>query len=127
MFGMKDYRAHNLLWLLASPIRLLATIAFFAASILVPMYVVAKTQYGPLNVQLMQIALAYIAFEGVMMLVATLLFFISSGFERFFTFFIDVEMSVGRTPEEAKLVLRRGGEYVKLESKMVEHIEDWDI
>jgi hypothetical protein len=34
MFGMKDYRAHKLIWLLAIPIRLLKWIIFWVCAIL---------------------------------------------------------------------------------------------
>src|SRR5579872_3153486 len=63
MFGMLDYRAHKLMWLLWLPIRLLIRIVFFvniAASVLI-----AQSTNYPI---LVRIVIAYVAFEGIGML-----------------------------------------------------------
>lgn len=123
MFGMKDYRAHKLYWLLSLPLRILGQIVFLGIAILTPLVVANTTHYATW----LKIVISYVAFEAVTFLISLICIWFGYLFERLFYFLIDVEPSVGSGPEEAKLVLRRGGELVKLDRKMEKHIEEWDI
>jgi hypothetical protein len=64
MFGMLDYRAHKLMWLLWLPIRLLVRITFFA-NIAASVLIAQSTNYS-IPVKILS---AYVAFEGIGLLI----------------------------------------------------------
>jgi hypothetical protein len=123
VFGMKDYRAHNLYWLLSLPLWLFGRILFLAVAILLPMIVVSLTHYEAW----LQIVIAYVAMETVLLVLLFVFVWFNYLFKRLFYFFIDVEPSVGRTPDEVKSVLLHGAELVKLDRKLTEQVQDWDV
>jgi hypothetical protein len=69
MFGMLDYRAHKLLWLLCLPFNLAAKICFFvviAASVLIGQQVSHSV--------FVKILVAYLCFEGIALVVINIIF-----------------------------------------------------
>jgi hypothetical protein len=60
MFGMLDYRAHKLFWLLTFPFRVVGK-AFYFIFIAIAVSIGIWTGYPPL----VQMAVAYVGFEGM--------------------------------------------------------------
>lgn len=122
MFGMKDYRAAKLYWLLSRPLNWFWFLAFPVAAFLLPI-IVSAFIHQDLWLQIpLQIVISYVVVE-LLAIPALLSGFI---FDKFFYFIIDVEPSLGKNETEAKRVLQGGGELFKLVQKMETHIEEWD-
>jgi len=103
MFGMLDYRAHKLYWLLSLPLGLLnwcATIAIFFASCWLASSLVTNV--------IARFALAYIAMQVFCIFFVFFCKGIVWCFDSLFYFFIDIEPADGRTPEQARAVLKGG-------------------
>lgn len=104
MFGMLDYRAHKLLWLLCLPVTLAGKIVFYLV-VLLSIFIAELTSYSVL----VKIIIAYLAMEGicivVFQIVFPLIFFV---LKRFFFWFVDVIPSDGKDAEEAKQVVLMG-------------------
>jgi hypothetical protein len=64
MFGMLDYRAHKLYWLLNLPLIIVSKISFYLIIIL-SIVIAEKTAYGVL----VKIAIAYLCMEGICLLI----------------------------------------------------------
>jgi len=104
MFGMLDYRAYKLYWLIGLPFRIVLRILFFIV-IAIAIGIGHWTGY-PI---LVQIVVAYIAMEIIAIVVGlvwTLL--IVMPLEKIFFWLIDVVPSRGKDTEEAKDIVRSG-------------------
>src|SRR3990167_1959980 len=105
MFGMLDYRAHKLLWLLLLPVAIFFRLLFFVivfASILIA--------YQITNISFFQIIVAFIVME-----IAGFIFYLFGCFVEFFikkVFFwvVDIIPAYGADHEEAKAVVLFGGD-----------------
>ena len=98
MFGMLDYRAHKLFWLLCLPIRL-AWRAFYFIFIAIAVSIGIWTGYPPLG----QMIVAYVAFEGMFLVFGLLwLVLITWPVDKFFFWVVDVMPARGEDTEEAK-------------------------
>ena len=120
MFGMLDYRAYKLFWLIGLPLRLLwriVWVACIAAGILIARY----TEYPPLA----QIVIGYLAMEGIALVASIIwLLLITWPIDKIFFWLIDVVPSRGENIDEAKEIVRRGP-LIWLTKKLLNHIDDW--
>jgi hypothetical protein len=98
MFGMLDYRAHKLYWLLTVPFRLawqLLFIAIVVAAILIAQW----TEYSPL----IQTLVALVAMWAMSLIFGLLWFFVVSWpIEKIFFWTVDVVPSRGEDTEEQR-------------------------
>jgi hypothetical protein len=103
MFGMLDYRAHKLLWLIYLPIRLCIWVSYFA-NIFVSILFANSLHYSlPIK-----IGVGYITFEIIGMLLVAFLTFVSWIIQKAFFWIIDVVPSDGENAEEARAVVLMG-------------------
>jgi len=119
MFGMLDYRAHKLLWLICLPLRLLFRLTFFA-NVLASVFIAQSTSYS----LLVKCVIGYVAFEAiglVLLVIGHLVYWIV---RQMFFWFIDVIPSVGENAAEAREVVIRG-KVIRLSKKLTAHIDDW--
>ena len=119
MFGMLDYRAHGLLWLLRMPVRLLGWVVYFAA-IAAAIPIARSTQYA----LLFQVLIGYVAFEVVVGLASIVLRILDWIIRRIFLFLVDVVPARGETVEEAKRIALKG-DVVWLCKKLDTNVENW--
>lgn len=121
MFGMLDYRAHKLLWLLLWPFAALQVVTSYALLVAISLYVrIEFPTYHPL----LQIVGAWIAAQ-IAMSVLTLLFFIPTAFiKKLFFWTIDVVPAHGEDADEAREVVLVGPKYA-LNKKLDWHIDTW--
>jgi hypothetical protein len=120
MFGMLDYRAYKLYWLIGLPFRIVLRILFFIV-IAIAIGIGHWTGY-PI---LVQIVVAYIAMEIIAIVVGlvwTLL--IVMPLEKIFFWLIDVVPSRGKDTEEAKDIVR-SGPIIWLSKKLMNDIGNW--
>jgi hypothetical protein len=120
MFGMLDYRAHKLFWLVTLPFRLAWRVVYFvviAAAILIAQW----TQYSPL----VQIIIGYVTMEGIFLVCSLLwLGLITWPVEKVFFWMVDVVPARGEDEEEAKEIVRKGP-IIWLTKKLLNHIDSW--
>ena len=111
MFGMLDYRAHNLYWLLELSLRVIVRIILFVAilaSILIGQFAaqsdlfVSPGKYG--NGTLSKIVIAYVAFELISMVNVFVFTALGWTLNRLFFFCIGVVPAHGANVEEAKAI-----------------------
>lgn len=104
MFGMLDYRAHKLYWLLTLPINIpLRLMAMFAVPFID--YAIGKN-FGSERVWEIAITIAIIfPIELIWTLIVKI---ISKMINGIFSFLVDVEPANGRTKEEAQVVVWNG-------------------
>jgi hypothetical protein len=120
MFGMLDYRAHKLFWLITLPFRLLWRLLWLAA-IAAGVWIGLWTGYPVIA----QIIIGYVAMEGIALIASlVLILLITWPLESIFFWLIDVVPSRGEDVEEAKEIVRRGP-IVWLMKKLLNHIDDW--
>ena len=104
MFGMLDYRAHKLFWLVTFPFRLIARLAFFVI-VVIAILIARWTEYSPL----IQIVVAYVTMEAIaMVFVALWALLVSWPIQKIFFWLVDVMPSRGENDEEAKEVVCKG-------------------
>lgn len=121
MFGMLDYRAHKLYWLLSLPFRLLARAMFFVA---VAIGVIVGMWWSDYNFWI-KIVIGYVIFE-LSVLILNMLFsaLIIWPFNKVFFWTVDVIPSKGRDYEEAKEAVIHGPVFW-LAKKFTSDIENW--
>jgi hypothetical protein len=119
MFGMLDYRAYKLLWLICLPLRLVVWIAAWG-SIVIAIMISASLDYGILA----RIVIAYAIWEGaaiVLQIVRGILFwFIKKGF----FWVVDVVPAKAESVAEAKKMVL-GGPLTWLDKKLATDIGNW--
>ena len=109
MFGMLDYRAHKLYWLLSRPLWLLGYILLF-----VTIACSAALAFHFFDNVYARFAIAYLAFQILGLLLLGVVHAITWLFDRIFLFIVDLVPADGRTPEEAKFVLKGGAHTILL-------------
>jgi hypothetical protein len=120
MFGMLDYRAYKLFWLLTFPFRL-AWRAFYFIFIAIAVSIGIWTGYPPLG----QMIVAYVAFEAMLLVFSMLwLLLITWPVDKIFFWVVDVMPARGENTEEAKEIARKGA-FIWLTKKMTYHIDEW--
>lgn len=123
MFGMLDYRAHKLYWLIMLPFTIIAKLGFFVvvfAAILIAQQIT--------SVVLFKIILAYIIMEAISLIVYLPLWLLISGtIKKFFFWLVDVVPSYGANDAEAEVVVLQGGKLFKLNKKFESEIENWNF
>jgi hypothetical protein len=121
MFGMLDYRAHKLLWLLIWPFTTVQLVASYALLVAVAIYVrVEFVTYHPL----LQIVGAWVAAQFAMSVLALLFFLVVSLVKKLFFWTIDVVPAHGEDADEARQVVLMGPIYA-LNKKLDWHIDTW--
>jgi hypothetical protein len=122
MFGMLDYRAYKLYWLICLPFRVAVRLLFFVI-LGIAIFIGVWSGYHVL----IQMVVAYVTFE-VILLVFVLLWalLIAKPLEKIFFWVIGVVPSRGENAEEANLVAR-AGPIVWLSNKFANDIENWTI
>jgi hypothetical protein len=106
MFGMLDYRAYKLFWLLTFPFRL-AGRAFYFIFLGIAIWIGIWTEYQPL---ILQMVIAYVAFEAMFLVFGILWWLVITWpIEKIFFWTVDVIPSKGADAVEAKEIVRRGG------------------
>jgi hypothetical protein len=120
MFGMLDYRAYKLFWLIGLPFRIAGRLAFFII-VAIGIFIGHWTGYHVL----VQMVVAYLAFEAII-LVFNLLWtvVIVNPYAKVFFWVIDVVPSRGKNTEEANSIARLGP-IVWLMKKFENDIEHW--
>ena len=120
MFGMLDYRAHKLYWLIALPFRLIARIMYFA-TIFVGIGIAQFTSFSiPIK-----IVIAYVSFEAIgLVLLLTVYWGMTSVLNRIFFFIVDVVPAHGANAQEAKAIALTGRAF-ELNKKLEADIENW--
>jgi hypothetical protein len=121
MFGMLDYRAHKLLWLLLVPVSLANLLASYAIVLAAAIYV-AGTFSGYHIV--LKVAIAWLIAQAALLVLALFVWVITSIFKRVFFWAIDVIPAHGSTKEEARQVVLRGPVYA-LNKKLECAIHEW--
>lgn len=119
MFGMLDYRAHKLFWLIYLPFRLLIRITFFLC-VAIGVAIGQWTEYSlPLK-----ILVGYAVFEGAGLCMVLVFNEADLLFRRAFLWAIDVVPARGSDPDEAKQIVLRGP-IVWLDKKLNTEVENW--
>jgi len=122
MFGMLDYRAYKLFWLIGLPFRIAVRLVFFI-TIAIAIIIGNWTGYPPLA----RIVIAYVTFEALFLIVTFLwMFLIAMPLEKVLFWIIDVIPSRGANQEEAREVVRHGP-VAWLGKKFMNDIENWSI
>src|SRR4051812_46686552 len=104
MFGMLDYRAYKLYWLICLPFRIVGKLLFF---VILAIGIIIGIWSG--YHVLIQMVIAYVAFEGILLVFVMLwALLIAKPLEKIFFWVIDVVPSRGENGEEANLVARAG-------------------
>src|SRR5690242_20190559 len=119
MFGMLDYRAYKLLWLICLPLRFIMWVAAWA-SVIVAIMISLSLHHSAL----VQIVIAYAIWEGVgivLMIIRSILFwFIKKGF----FWLVDIVPSKAENVAEAKAMVA-GGPMTWLGKKFASDIGNW--
>ena len=119
MFGMPDYRAYKLLWLICAPLRVLVWTAAWG-SIAIAIMFSASLHYSVL----LQIIIAYAIWEGsgivIIIIRAILFWFIKKGF----FWLVDVVPAKAENVAEAKEMVV-GGPITWLSKKFLTDIQNW--
>jgi hypothetical protein len=120
MFGMLDYRAYKLFWLLTFPFRILRKALHFML-VGIAIWIGIWSEFQPL---VLQMVIAYVAFEGmgiVLVILWTLLIILPV--DKMFFWIVDVIPARGENIEEAKEIVRKGPA-IWLTKKMTDHIDE---
>jgi hypothetical protein len=119
MFGMLDYRAYKLLWLICMPLRWLIWIAAWASIVIAIMFSASLDYSVPVR-----IVIAYVIWEGMAIVLgiirAILFWFIKKGF----FWLVDVVPAKAESVAEAK-EMAAGGPITWLSKKLVTNIQGW--
>ena len=120
MFGMLDYRAYKLLWLICFPLRVAVWIAAWA-SIVIAILISSSLSYG----LMVRVVIAYAIWEGlaivILILRSTIFWFIKKGF----FWLVDVIPAKAENVAEAKEMIV-GGPVTWLAKKFLTDIGNWD-
>jgi hypothetical protein len=120
MFGMLDYRAYKLFWLVGLPLRLISRLCFFVI-VAIAIMIGRWTEYVPL----VQIIVAYAAMELIALIFALLwLALITLPVDKAFFWLIDVIPSRGEDVYEAKEIARKGP-VIWLMKKLMNDVDNW--
>ncbi|MGP0060291.1 MAG: hypothetical protein ACLPID_13490 [Beijerinckiaceae bacterium] len=119
MFGMLDYRAHKLLWLLLWPFTILTKLTFFAV-IAAAIIIAQNTAYSTV----VKVVIAYVVCELMLAVVSLIVLASHWMFKAVFFWLIDVIPAHGSTPEEAHAIALRG-RATELALKWDRDISNW--
>src|ERR1035437_4248979 len=120
MFGMLDYRAHKLYWLLTLPFTAVVKLGFYAV-VLASIVIAEHTS----NHMAVKIVIAWVAMEALSILVYLVFWRLVLGaINKIFFCFVDVLPAHGANAEEAQEVVLRGDLFL-LEKKLENDIEHW--
>jgi hypothetical protein len=119
VFGMLDYRAHKLYWLLALPFRIIVKVLFFAVVFIAIIFAQSTSYIKPIK-----IVIAYAGVEAGLILLSLIWWPVTSAFNRVFFFLIDVVPAHGANMEEAHAIVLTGRTY-ELLKKFENDIQNW--
>jgi hypothetical protein len=103
MFGMLDYRAHKLLFLLCFPIQVCNWLTY-VASIGISIIIANSTGYNVI----IKIIIGYVLFEAIGMVLLAFWSLVYWFVKKIFFWIVDVVPSHGENPEEARAVVLMG-------------------
>jgi hypothetical protein len=120
MFGMLDYRAYKLYWLIGLPLRIILFLSRYII-ITVAIGIGYWTGFHPL----FQIVVAYVAMEGISLIFSIVwMLLIMWPIQKVFFWLIDVVPSRGADMEEAHAIVEHGP-IIWLSKKLMNDIENW--
>ncbi len=120
MFGMLDYRAYKLFWLVGFPLRVVSRLSFFAI-LAVAILIALQTSYVPV----VKMGIAYGAMEGILLgFIIVWWLLIVWPIDKAFFWVVDVVPSRGEDTHEAREIARRGP-VIWLSKKLMNDIENW--
>lgn len=122
MFGMLDYRAHKLYWLLMLPVRVAILASLLATAAFVALRLGSKPIYHP--DWLIKFFLTYIVAVIACVIVGLVWGKILDVLDRVFFWVVDVIPAKGRDQEEARAIVQ-GGPIVWLGFKLQQEIQEW--
>src|SRR6266487_2746471 len=116
VFGMLDFRAHKLFWLICLPFRAIAKISFYAV-VLLAIVIAESTSYSAIA----KIAMAYLVMEGIALALSLVVW--KGLFWAIKSTFFCSSTSFLRTDEAHAIVLT--GRAFELSKKFENEIENW--
>jgi hypothetical protein len=119
LFGMLDYRAHKLFWLLTLPLRLVGWLLIFV-SIGAGIAIAQWTEYPTL----LKIIIGYVACEGISLVLSLLYMLLLWVVQTAFFWIIDVVPAKGADEEEARQIVLHG-RIIWLAKKFNTDVENW--
>ena len=121
MFGMLDYRAHKLLWLLLWPISLVNFVVSYVVVAVATLIVVYEfPRYHPL----LKVIIAWVVAQVALVVLSILFWIVTSIVKKAFFWIIDVVPAHGTNKEEATHVVIQGP-FFALSQKMETNIHEW--
>ena len=123
MFGMLDYRAAKLFWLLMLPLRF---VVWFVPWVSIAVAVLVASEWFPDYSRPAKIGIAIAAFFITNIALAIILTIVGSWLKKGFLWTIDVIPSKGADPQEAEAVVLGGKPYL-MTKKLTHHIEQWTV
>jgi len=121
LFGMLDYRAHKLLWLMTLPFWLTTRLLYFV-TIFVAIIIAQSTSYGTL----IKIFIANLVCQGILLVLKIIISIIGRILQGFFFFFVDVVPAHGANAEEAREIALTGRLF-ELNKKLENEIQNWTL
>ena len=121
MFGMLDYRAHKLLWLLLWPISLVNLVVSYVVVLVTAVLIATEfPRYHPL----LKVAVAWLIAQAVLVVLSLLFWLVTSIVKKVFFWTIDVVPAHGTNKEEARHVVVQGP-FFTLSRKLESNIHEW--
>jgi hypothetical protein len=121
VFGILDYRAHELYWRFFLPVRILGFVLTCVA-IVAAIFIAQSTSYSPL----VKILIAFVAFQATATVLQLMLSAINWIIRSIFFGLIDVVPAHGTNAEEA-LAIVKTGRWFELNKKFETEIENWTL
>jgi len=120
VFGMLDFRAHKLFWLICLPFRAIAKISFYAV-VLLAIVIAESTSYSAIA----KIAMAYLVMEGIALALSLVVWKgLFWAIKSTFFWLVDVVPSHGANIDEAHAIVLTGRAF-ELNKKFENEIENW--
>jgi hypothetical protein len=119
MFGMLDYRAHKLFWLVMAPFRVISLLTLWGI-VFVAISIALSTAYSPLA----QIVIAYVLMELIALLAFGVFLIFEATVSKVFFWLVDVVPSKGEDFDEAREIVK-SGLLLWLGKKWRTDIENW--
>jgi hypothetical protein len=121
MFGMLDYRAHKLLWLICWPLAFVNLVLGYGAVVASAFYVRFELpSYHPL----LRIVIAWVVAQLALLVLAILLAVCIFTVKRVFFWLIDIVPAHGADADDAKEVVLQGPSFA-LYKKLETSVDDW--
>lgn len=121
MFGMLDYRAHKLLWLLLLPVKIIFRLLFFII-IFASVFIASLAT----KIYIFKIIVAFFVMKiASFIFINMFAYFLDALIKKIFFWIIDIIPAYGTNHDEAIAVVLLGGDLFKLTKKFDTQIENW--